>query len=231
MHSNVEAAILKHGLLAIRWPEYSFVQPRGHVTLAGSIKMAGREVAWHLAQGTCKYTNVSVWTFLMISNFIIYLSAVAPCTTVTYVKVAVPTPKLLFPTINDYFVWEIYKYWSLMMLGWEWMYLTDCPFRGPGSFHGCGGFSLADHALPTHPEPAYQRMAQSPLNGTAWVGWLMFNHGETIATKKGFSRPTCTYLIVVHIGIEDAIVLGFIFHHFYIGDVQRAFFILSELRI
>jgi len=28
------------------------------------------------------------------------------------------------------------------------------------------GFSLADHTLPTRPEPAWQTMAQSPLNDT-----------------------------------------------------------------
>jgi len=28
------------------------------------------------------------------------------------------------------------------------------------------GFSLADHTLPTHPEPAWLKMAQAPLNGT-----------------------------------------------------------------
>jgi len=28
-------------------------------------------------------------------------------------------------------------------------------------------FSLADHTLPTHPEAAWQKMAQSPLNGIA----------------------------------------------------------------
>ena len=27
-------------------------------------------------------------------------------------------------------------------------------------------FSLVDHTLPTRPEPAWQKMAQSPLNGT-----------------------------------------------------------------
>jgi len=27
-------------------------------------------------------------------------------------------------------------------------------------------FSLADHTLPTRPEPAWQKMAQSPLNDT-----------------------------------------------------------------
>jgi len=27
------------------------------------------------------------------------------------------------------------------------------------------GFSLADHTLPTRPEPAWQKMVQSPLNG------------------------------------------------------------------
>ena len=29
------------------------------------------------------------------------------------------------------------------------------------------GFSLADYILPTRPEPAWQKVAQSPLNGTA----------------------------------------------------------------
>jgi len=28
------------------------------------------------------------------------------------------------------------------------------------------GFSLADHTLPARPEPAWQKMAQSSLNGT-----------------------------------------------------------------
>jgi len=28
------------------------------------------------------------------------------------------------------------------------------------------GFSLADHTLPTRPEPAWQKMAQFPLNDT-----------------------------------------------------------------
>ena len=27
-------------------------------------------------------------------------------------------------------------------------------------------FSLADHSPPTHPEPGWHKMAQSPLNGT-----------------------------------------------------------------
>jgi len=30
--------------------------------------------------------------------------------------------------------------------------------------HAC--LSLAEHTLPTRPEPAWQKMAQSPLNGT-----------------------------------------------------------------
>jgi len=30
--------------------------------------------------------------------------------------------------------------------------------------HFKGFFSLADHTLPTRPEPAWQKMAQSPLN-------------------------------------------------------------------
>jgi len=48
------------------------------------------------------------------------------------------------------------------------MYLIVCPFCGPGSIPGHGGvfqgiFSLADHTLPTHHEPAWQKMTQSPL--------------------------------------------------------------------
>jgi len=51
------------------------------------------------------------------------------------------------------------------------MYLTVCPFGCPGSIPSSGDifqkiFSLADHTLPTHPEPAWQKMAQSPLNST-----------------------------------------------------------------
>jgi len=60
---------------------------------------------------------------------------------------------------------------------------TDCPAVGvtriagltiaapsqPGlvsSFTWIIGFSPAGHPLPTRPEPAWQKMAQSPLNGT-----------------------------------------------------------------
>ena len=33
-------------------------------------------------------------------------------------------------------------------------------------FPAMADFSLADHTLPTRPEPAWQKMAQSPLNDT-----------------------------------------------------------------
>jgi len=51
------------------------------------------------------------------------------------------------------------------------MYLTVCPLRGTGSIPGCNGVFqrivfLADHTLPARPEPAWQEMVQSPLNGT-----------------------------------------------------------------
>ena len=37
-------------------------------------------------------------------------------------------------------------------------------------FPATADFSLADHALPTRPEPAWQKMAQSPLNETTPCG-------------------------------------------------------------
>jgi len=47
--------------------------------------------------------------------------------------------------------------------------LSNLP-RGPGSISSHDGqfkeVSLADHTLPIRPEPAWQKMAQSPLNGT-----------------------------------------------------------------
>jgi len=51
------------------------------------------------------------------------------------------------------------------------MYLTVCPPCGPGSISGRGGIFrgislLAGCTLPTRPEPAWQKMAQSPLNDT-----------------------------------------------------------------
>jgi len=53
----------------------------------------------------------------------------------------------------------------------EGRYLTVCRLSGPGSIPIRGGyfnqsFFLADHTLPTHSEPVWQKMAQSPLNGT-----------------------------------------------------------------
>jgi len=39
------------------------------------------------------------------------------------------------------------------------------------------GFSLADHTLPTYPEPAWQKMAQSPLNGITQPGDI---HGQPV---------------------------------------------------
>ena len=49
--------------------------------------------------------------------------------------------------------------------------LTVCPSLWPGfdsrSWQGIlRDFALGDHTLPTHPEPAWQKMAQAPLNGT-----------------------------------------------------------------
>jgi len=49
------------------------------------------------------------------------------------------------------------------------MNLTGFPPIGPGSIPSRGGifqgtFSLTDHTLPTRPEPARQKVAQSPLN-------------------------------------------------------------------
>jgi len=68
------------------------------------------------------------------------------------------------------------------------MYLNVSPLRGPGSDPGHGGgilrdFSLADHTLPTRSEPAWQKMAQSPLNGITQTvyghqgGKVKSNHG------------------------------------------------------
>jgi len=51
----------------------------------------------------------------------------------------------------------------------ERMNLTVCPPCGPG-FNSqpwqsiSRDFSLTDHTLPTRPEPAWQKMVQSPLN-------------------------------------------------------------------
>jgi len=51
------------------------------------------------------------------------------------------------------------------------MYLTVWSPRGPGSIPGHGGvfqrvFLPSDHTLPTSPDPAWHKMAQSPLNST-----------------------------------------------------------------
>jgi len=51
------------------------------------------------------------------------------------------------------------------------MYLTACPLHVSGSIPGHGGifqgiFPLADYTLPTRPEPAWQKMAESPHNST-----------------------------------------------------------------
>jgi len=54
----------------------------------------------------------------------------------------------------------------------EWVHLTVCPPRGPGSIPMLPlrsisrDFSLADDTPPTRPEPARQRMSQSPVNDT-----------------------------------------------------------------
>jgi len=53
-------------------------------------------------------------------------------------------------------------------------------------------FSLADHILPTRPEPARQKVAQSPLNGTTCTTCgnqeerPKFNHGQTMADCKKY---------------------------------------------
>jgi len=44
-------------------------------------------------------------------------------------------------------------------------------------------FSLAGHILPTRPEPAWQKMVQSPLNGQRG-GRPKFNHGQTMVEIK-----------------------------------------------
>jgi len=47
------------------------------------------------------------------------------------------------------------------------MNLTVCPPCSPGSIPSHGRiFQGIFHTLPTRPEPAWQKMAQSPLNGT-----------------------------------------------------------------
>jgi len=51
------------------------------------------------------------------------------------------------------------------------MYLTACFFHGTGSIsvprrNISRDFSMADHTLPTRPASTWQKMAQSPLNGT-----------------------------------------------------------------
>ena len=51
------------------------------------------------------------------------------------------------------------------------MYLAVCPPCGPGSTPSHGGvfqrnFSPADHTRSIRLEPAWQKMAEAPLNGT-----------------------------------------------------------------
>jgi len=58
-----------------------------------------------------------------------------------------------------------------MMAQWEneWISLSVLPMgrvQFPAVAEYFKGLSLADHTLPTHPEPALQKMAQSPLNVT-----------------------------------------------------------------
>jgi len=50
-------------------------------------------------------------------------------------------------------------------------------------------FSLADHTLPTRPEPAWQKMAQSPVSGTThnsgtWKSKANSNHEQTMIEIK-----------------------------------------------
>jgi len=53
------------------------------------------------------------------------------------------------------------------------MYVTVCPLCDPCLIPSHDGvfsrdLSLADRTLSTRPEPAWQKPAQSPLNGTTW---------------------------------------------------------------
>jgi len=53
---------------------------------------------------------------------------------------------------------------QVMIAQWE-KNVSHCPLHGSGSIPGHGrvfqGISLADHTLPTRPQPALQKMAQS----------------------------------------------------------------------
>jgi len=75
--------------------------------------------------------------------------------------------------------------------------LSACPPRGPGSIPSHGrifrGISLADDIPPTRPQPAWQKMAQSPLNDTTELseqrgGRPKLNYGQAMGkTTKGTS--------------------------------------------
>jgi len=64
-------------------------------------------------------------------------------------------------------------------------------------------FSLADHILPTYPEPAWPNMAQSSLNGTTQPvdieeEGLCFNYQQTMAEKMMAIESTIHNEYLVH---------------------------------
>jgi len=59
-------------------------------------------------------------------------------------------------------------------------------------------FSLADHTLPTRPEPAWQKMAQSPLNDTTQpVDNEEEGQSSTMKKKKGL-EVFLSFLFYIH---------------------------------
>jgi len=65
---------------------------------------------------------------------------------------------------------------SVMIAQWEkeCISLTVCSPCGTGSIPVHGGdfqgiLTLADHTRPSRPEPAWQKISQSPLNGNWWT--------------------------------------------------------------
>jgi len=72
------------------------------------------------------------------------------------------------------------------------MYLTVCSLRVlfPTVAEYFTGLFLADHTLPTHPEPTWQRMAQSQFNGTTLPVNIeaegpISNHEHSMTEKTG----------------------------------------------
>jgi len=54
---------------------------------------------------------------------------------------------------------------------------------------------VADHSLPTRPEPAWQKMAQSPLDDTTQPvdSERKANHGQMMAENKKFGYKKKTH--------------------------------------